>query len=475
MSSPRPKSPNPKKKSSIDAYIREGKLAVQKNDLKKAIACFNQVLKIDGKNIEAYLLRGAVLQRGGRLQDALQDINRAIELSPKPFARAYHQRSQLYQALGNEPRAMIDSLVAAREFGRQYLDAGDPEKAMQYLERALKMDNRQAELYNLRGMANFLLGDSQSALNDFDFAIGINPNNAESYVNRSAVQWHMGKEALAEMSVNKAIQIDEKHPDAYAHRASMAFEGKNYKRVIEDCTMAIKLDKENLEAYRLRAWSYFHLKDDERCLKNITMYEKLSNDKSEFKRTRQQIKIRKTQALDPKLQSQIEALIDEAETLNRSDKFRKAEKVLQKAVKLAPQYAFTYAILGDTYRLMEQWEQALNGYEQAVKFNPESFTALYGLGIYYIQKRKPDYDEALKYLNQAIDYHPRELPAYRMRAIAKMNKRTKEDLGEAIDDFNYYLRMGGGMKYKDEARILEMLTQAESDWRKMNDGNNWDD
>src|SRR5258708_6201122 len=77
---------------------------------------------------------------------------------------------------------------------------------------------------------------------------------------------------------------------------------------------------------------------------------------------------------------------------------------LSRAIELAPGCASAIASRGETYRLMERYDEALADLSRAVDLDPGGAGALSGRGdTYRLMKR---YDEALADLNRAVDLDP---------------------------------------------------------------------
>ncbi|MFL6479797.1 MAG: tetratricopeptide repeat protein [Nitrososphaera sp.] len=120
----------------------------------------------------------------------------------------------------------------------------------------------------------------------------------------------------------------------------------------------------------------------------------------------------------------------EAEGLRREGKVNEAVDKLQRAVETDSDNPQAWVLLGGIYNEMNS-EQAMNCYEQAIKFNPRSYLAYRGLGNYYLKSK--DYSLAEAYYSKAIDINPfRFAPIHKNRALARMqignNKGAKEDL-----------------------------------------------
>lgn len=87
-------------------------------DIEKAIADFNQTLKIDPKFVDAYYNRGLAYFKQRNPQAAIADFNQALKINPN-LADAYANRGLSQYALGDKRTAVADLQQAARLFRQQ--------------------------------------------------------------------------------------------------------------------------------------------------------------------------------------------------------------------------------------------------------------------------------------------------------------------------------------------------------------------
>ncbi len=148
-------------------------------------------------------------------------------------------------------------------------------------------------------------------------------------------------------------------------------------------------------------------------------------------------------------------LLEEASTLTRDGEYRKAEELLQSALdKPFKKYdkAEVYSMLGNIYNKMDYFQDAIDAYQKALELDPNSAIFWTNLGIVYrltAQYDKaeecykkalvldPDYpqlytslgalhltytmkfDEAIRYLEKAIELDPSQAVTYANMAVAK--------------------------------------------------------
>jgi tetratricopeptide (TPR) repeat protein len=151
-------------------------------------------------------------------------------------------------------------------------------KAIEYLDQAIALRPRSADLYNMRGIAYSKLGDGDRADADFRKVSELSPRAAEAHMNRGIDFMRQGDfdrsiEALkhattvnpklatafsnlgtayqkkgdldaAIQSYNHAISLRSKYPIAFSNRAYSYFLKGEHDRAIADARHAIKLDAE---------------------------------------------------------------------------------------------------------------------------------------------------------------------------------------------------------------------------------------
>src|SRR5204863_1993319 len=98
------------------------------------------------------------------------------------------------------------------------IDKNDFDRAVELFSQLISANNRNAEMYNGRGIARVGLNDDKQALSDFNEAIRLKPKYAEAYARRSGVFQRLNQPDKALADANKAIQLDSQYPFAYVKR-----------------------------------------------------------------------------------------------------------------------------------------------------------------------------------------------------------------------------------------------------------------
>lgn len=97
----------------------------------------------------------------------------------------------------------------------------EPQKAIDYLTKAIKLQPDNDDAYNIRGNIHFILGKNQLAIDDFTKAIQINSTCADYFNNRGSVYNKIGYYKLAIKDFDDAILFDSNDAAYYNNRGSV--------------------------------------------------------------------------------------------------------------------------------------------------------------------------------------------------------------------------------------------------------------
>jgi tetratricopeptide (TPR) repeat protein len=133
-------------KMTAEDFLKRGENKRDNNDSIGAIADFTQAIKLKPDYVEAYYLRGRLLESTDKA-GALADYNQAIKLNPK-FADAHLGRISLRQAAGDLKGEIADSAkyaaltqnpIAYWQIGRLRGMTGDKQGAIADLQKAVNL------------------------------------------------------------------------------------------------------------------------------------------------------------------------------------------------------------------------------------------------------------------------------------------------------------------------------------------------
>jgi predicted O-linked N-acetylglucosamine transferase (SPINDLY family) len=163
-----------------------------------------------------------------------------------------HQRGQLAQAqsiyeqiLSEQPR----HFDALHLLGVIAAHSGHPERALELIDKALKVDAGNAVTYFNRGTALQALKQWQAATASYDQAVAIKPDFAEAYSNRGVAETELKQWGAALASCSRAIAIRHDFAEAFYNRGNVHRELKRWDAALADYDQAIAIKSTYAEAF----------------------------------------------------------------------------------------------------------------------------------------------------------------------------------------------------------------------------------
>ncbi len=199
----------------------------------------------------------------------------------------------------------------------------DPQKAIEYLNEAIRLKPAYAAAYLQRGIAYRDLGQHQRAIEDFNETIRLKPADlAEAYVNRGDVYVNLGQHQRAIEDFNEAIRLKPTDAFAYDSRGIAYGNMERYDEAIQSFRQAVRINPGYVNAWYSLGIAYSDLK-------------------------------RYSDAIDSYLQ----------------------------AVRINPEFTKAWYNLGIAYDDIKRYNDAIKAYRQAIQIDPEYANAWYNLAI----------------------------------------------------------------------------------------------
>lgn len=358
------------KLSSVSEYIARGQASLKADEWEPAYVDFNEAIKLDPKNAEAYRFRGATFYKLGDSKSALQDYNQAIALDPN--------NSELYLNRG---------ILQA--------DDGDSTNALADLDEAIRLNPKNAMAFHMRAKVhaeNWFDRDSiNQATEDFEQAIKLNPDDSQVYFSRAEF-WRQpcfrGTERDGLADLDQAIRLAPDNAAYYLARFRIKADLKDVTGASDDLTKAYQLDPSNEEiksmldklyggkdkknqAQRLfmEAFGKFTAGDIDGCLADLKQAAQLDPDNPAIKDMLSELLQSRTD-----VEKAIQLRTSGIEKFNNED-YEGCIEDLSRAEALTPAITNDYTIIqirGWAKLELEQYEAAIQDFTEAIRLEPDS-------------------------------------------------------------------------------------------------------
>ncbi len=340
------------------------------------------------------------------VQECLSTGNDAYEA--KEYSQAIEQYKRCTQLNPNISEVWFNwglTLYALNEF----------DDAIKKYTIALSHDRKNPIIHNNLGDAYYRLMEFKSAIREYDTALELDAKYLKAYYNRGLAFACLTQYKEAAKNFTEVISIEKDFAEAYNVRGLTFYYMNEYDKAIDDFNKAIELKEDFDEAYIYIANTKYALKDLGGALSNFDTALKLNEKNPEAYFYRGLVRY------------------DEAD-------YDKAVSDLTKSIEL--HYADlheAYYWKGWSYRLMDDLENAVIFFSEAIKLLPEEYY-YYSRGMTYhdlgvkskIQNTKY-YSEALSDYNKAIELNPDYSACYNSRGSTKYQMKNYY---AAIDDYS---------------------------------------
>lgn len=217
-----------------DANRAQGQAYWYAQKYDEAIDAFSKALRLNDKDVQAYLGRAWVYFKLNKYDEALADANKAVQLAPDS-AIVYNVRAIVYRRKNNSQAAEADftkAIALNPEFIEAYYNRGDlrvnlqkPEDALADYNKAIQLKPDYAEAYNDRGNIRLLIADFEGALADYNKAIELNLDDSRPYIGKSVIYTRRQDFQRAIEFANLAIQ-KKPAPDSFDSYMSYMLRGQ---------------------------------------------------------------------------------------------------------------------------------------------------------------------------------------------------------------------------------------------------------
>ncbi len=246
--------------------VNRGVLRVRQERFEDAVTDLKSAIERKPKAYQAYVNLAQAYRRLNKLDLALDQLNRSVELEPG-LAHIYRLRARLHIERNEPSLALADFDQAIRressnspyqvddhvERGRLLLSGGKHTEALSSFDAALAIDKDHSLGQRLRAETLFRLGRFDEVIEAFDRYVETGKPQESVYRGRGLARAELGQYAGAIEDFTKALEL---HPTS----AVQAYRGWTHlvvdapKLALRDFELAIELDPQNGDAYSGRGY-----------------------------------------------------------------------------------------------------------------------------------------------------------------------------------------------------------------------------
>jgi tetratricopeptide (TPR) repeat protein len=241
-------------------YYQIGITKIRMSNYADAIFYFSKAIEINPRYYEAYLKRGKCLQIIEEEKNlsidstnwavGIPDYSMAININPN-YADAYIERATAKQLQHNYLAALSDydkiidiapndsrGLYKSLEIRSNILD--DNKSALEDYNKLVRIEYN-SNSYSGRASVKEKLGDNKGAIEDYSIAIRLNNKDKDLYFNRARIKSKLQDYRGAILDYNEAILLDNKFSYAYFNRGNVKCNLNDYKGAILDYNKVIEI------------------------------------------------------------------------------------------------------------------------------------------------------------------------------------------------------------------------------------------
>ncbi len=220
-------------------------IVCQDNDhLDRSFADLNEAIRLDPRNVSAWIERAFLWQFRNRMDLAMADVNKAIQADPR-CGEAFVERGVFHYTLKEYPQAFVD------------------------LDRAVELGSRSIFVYMTRGLMLLERKALDEAEAEFRHAIQVDPKNSDAYLSIGSIQLMKAKAAEAVTTFSRAIQLAPEKADAHSGRATAYLTLGQHKAALQDLNSAIQIEPLQPENLRNRGTVYSYLGEWDQALADV--------------------------------------------------------------------------------------------------------------------------------------------------------------------------------------------------------------
>jgi len=435
----------------LEIYIAKAKIFEEQKNYNNAIELYNEIIPKFPYDDNIFYKKGICLENMEEYQEALKNFEQGLYINKSNIDCLYH-KGYCCDILNNKKEALkcYDDIIKSKEKNidnkikedclilksKILIDDEKYDDALQGLNEALRLNPDNSYIYFYKGFINNKKGEHQEALNNYLKSIEINNKDKIIYYNLGLAYLEISDFEKSLNYLNKSYELDNTFYQALIKSGEVLLKSKEYDKSIEIFDKILNNEKEkNNELALLRKGDALFMKNNFK--EALELYENVLklNENNEEALIGAGICERKLFKLDEainyydrvlKINNNNEnVLYNKAIALSLKGNNQDSNDLLTKAKSIKDSedilYAFELNNLND-----KNYSKVNEEFDSYIKENKQ----ITNPGLYNIKAQsllhEEKYDEALKYIEQALELNPNYTYAINTKANI-LDKTGKKD------------------------------------------------
>lgn len=384
--------------SAIDSYCQRARLLQSQGNHAAAVTELKRALVQDEAAVDVYEILAGSLVALGEIEGAIACLQQVIKLDPDTLL-AYRAWAQLLVEIEDDQTvAAIYETVHGRFANLAELSQDFACEIAQYFFNRQQNDPHVEPIYNqilennsdhvpsIAGLAQLYSTQGQwsKSLTYFDRAIELIPGNAMCHFGRGEALFKLGQHESAIESYLTAIDIEPHCSDALNSLGSLYVQLERGPQAVDVLQRAAEIAPQDMSIQNNlgQAWNL-----QEEFEKATTCFQRVLSQ----------------------LPNDYFACYSLARIFQKQDRLSLAESFFRRALIQVPNSPFALFHLAGVLKDQQQFDDAITCYKRALENKPGLTPALYELGNVY--QRQKDYEMAESFYSQVLERSPNDIPA----------------------------------------------------------------
>ena len=382
----------------IEPRLFAARVDIALQEYSRAIAGYQEVLKLDAENEEALVLLGALYSRIGEHEHAVEVLRRATALSPESF-------------------------IANFGLGKELAATGKYEDALRSLRHAARLSASVADLHLYTAYVYERLGLRKKAVDSFNRAIDFNPQLEQARKQIGPLQENDPNLDAKLKKYEKLVDFAEDPLATCAKIGLIDFQHNDFLRAITDFHIVLGARPGEDEIRYWLALAYDKVGDEEGTAREMA-------------------------AISPRSPRYTDSRLFLSSILEQKNDLPGAIAAVQQLLANAPDNVDALRRLIALYREQKRYDDAIATARKLVALDPDNDAYLYGLAWLYDESG--DKTQSIATLRKVIEMNPQNADALNHLGY------TYAERGENIDEAESLIRRALEL-HPDNAAIIDSL------------------